>query len=101
MKTISIRELHTRTGHYVRHAAVEPITVTDRGATVAILQPAPAPARVTFAQRRLRRDIYVKGLPSRPLEPQAAWDGVRLALAVAATDRPTELQGAGNARGTA
>jgi prevent-host-death family protein len=52
--TISIRELHTRTGHYVRRAATEPITVTDRGATVAILQPAPAPTRVTFAQRRLR-----------------------------------------------
>lgn len=54
MKTISIRELHTRTGHYVRHAATEPITVTDRGETVAIIQPASAPARVTFAQRRLR-----------------------------------------------
>ena len=54
MKTISIRELHTRTGHYVRRAATEPITVTDRGETVAIIQPAPAPVRVTFAQRRLR-----------------------------------------------
>ncbi len=40
MKTISIRELHTRTGHYVRSAASEPITVTDRGQTVAIIQPA-------------------------------------------------------------
>lgn len=40
MKTISIRELHTRTGHYVRHAATEPITVTDRGQTIAVIQPA-------------------------------------------------------------
>ena len=54
MKTISIRELHTRTGHYVGRAATEPITVTDRGATVAIIQAAPTPTRVTFAQRRLR-----------------------------------------------
>jgi antitoxin (DNA-binding transcriptional repressor) of toxin-antitoxin stability system len=43
MKTISIRELHTRTGHYVRHSATEPITVTDRGQTVAIIQ-SPNPA---------------------------------------------------------
>jgi len=65
MKTISIRDLHTRTGHYVRRAATEPITVTDRGATVAILQPAPAPTRVTFAQRRLRPG-FIK-LQSKPL----------------------------------
>ena len=45
MKTISIRELHTRTGHYVGRAATEPITVTDRGATVAIIQAAPTPQR--------------------------------------------------------
>jgi antitoxin (DNA-binding transcriptional repressor) of toxin-antitoxin stability system len=42
MKTISIRELHTRTGHYVRQAATEPITVTDRGQTIAIIRPATA-----------------------------------------------------------
>lgn len=54
MKTISIRELHTRTGHYVRQAATEPITVTDRGRTVAKLVPVAEPARLTFAQRRLR-----------------------------------------------
>ncbi len=54
MKTISIRELHTRTGHYVRQAAAEPITVTDRGHTVARLVPVSEPARLTFAQRRLR-----------------------------------------------
>lgn len=54
MKTISIRELHTRTGHYVRQAATEPITVTDRGQTVARLVAIAEPARLTFAQRRLR-----------------------------------------------
>ncbi len=54
MKSISIRELHTRTGHYVRRAATEPIVVTDRGETVARLVPISEPAGVTFAERRLR-----------------------------------------------
>ena len=54
MKTISIRELHTRTGHYVRRAATEPITVTDRGEVVARLVPVTEPAGLTFARRRLR-----------------------------------------------
>ena len=58
MKTISIHELHTRTGHYVRRAATEPITV-------AILQPAPAPTRFTFAQCRLRPG-FLK-LQSKPM----------------------------------
>ena len=38
----------------MRRAAIEPITVTDGGAAVAIIQPAPGPARITFAPRRLR-----------------------------------------------
>lgn len=54
MKTVSIRELHTRTGHYVRRAATEPISVTDRGRTVARLVPASEPTGVSFANRRLR-----------------------------------------------
>jgi prevent-host-death family protein len=39
MKTISIRELHTRTGHYVRSAARQPIAVTERGTPIARLVP--------------------------------------------------------------
>ena len=40
MKTISIRELHLKTGRWVRHAASRgPIVVTDRGRRVAALQP--------------------------------------------------------------
>src|SRR5271154_7203555 len=40
MKTISIRELHMKTGRWVRHAASRgPIVVTDRGRRVAALQP--------------------------------------------------------------
>lgn len=54
MKTVSIRELHTRTGHYVRRAATEPIAVTDRGEVVARLLPKSEPTGVTFANRKLR-----------------------------------------------
>ena len=40
MKTISIRELHLKTGQWVRHAASRgPIVVTDRGRRVAALHP--------------------------------------------------------------
>ncbi len=40
MKTISIRELHLKTGQWVRRAASRgPIVVTDRGRRVAALQP--------------------------------------------------------------
>src|SRR5687767_8414934 len=45
MKTISIRDLHLKTGQWVRHAASRgPIVVTDRGRRVAALQPFDAAA---------------------------------------------------------
>jgi len=39
VKTISIKQLHARTGHWVRTAKVTPVIVTDRGERVASLQP--------------------------------------------------------------
>jgi prevent-host-death family protein len=36
--TVSIRDLHARTGHFVRKAAEMPIVVTDRGKPVAELK---------------------------------------------------------------
>ena len=36
---IAVRELHARTGHYVRKAARQPIIITDRGRRVAALRP--------------------------------------------------------------
>ena len=38
MKSISIKELHEATGRYVRQARVEPLIVTDRGVSVAVLK---------------------------------------------------------------
>ena len=35
MKTISLRELHNNTGKWARQAAVEDITLTDRGVPIA------------------------------------------------------------------
>jgi prevent-host-death family protein len=56
MKTISIRELHERTGEWVRQAVRhEQIIVTDRGEPVAALSPYSAPGSRgnKFKQRRL------------------------------------------------
>jgi len=38
MKTISIRDLHARTGAIIREAAVRPLQVSDRGRVVAVIQ---------------------------------------------------------------
>ena len=56
MKTVSIRELHERTGAWVRKAAeLGSITVTDRGRPVARLEAVEAPARQNpFLSRKLR-----------------------------------------------
>lgn len=44
MKTISIKELHARTGYWVRTAKTTPLIVTDHGEQIASLQPMPASA---------------------------------------------------------
>lgn len=56
MKTISIRELHQRTGTWVRKAAeLGAITVTERGKPLARLQAVPdASLENPFRTRRLR-----------------------------------------------
>ena len=55
MKTISIRELHEKTGEYVRRAAKHgEIYVTDRGRTVARIVPEhPTQEAPYFAARKL------------------------------------------------
>jgi prevent-host-death family protein len=53
MKTISIRELHTRTGELVREAARHgEIRVTDRGRVVAKIVPQAESAEVPYFARR-------------------------------------------------
>lgn len=55
MKTISIRELHAKTGHWLRQVAEErEVVVTERGRPVArMLPPAEAPAGNPFLKRKL------------------------------------------------
>lgn len=57
MKTISIRELHEKTGEWVRRSEqLGAIIVTDRGKAVARILPVEAAAAVNlFAARKLRR----------------------------------------------
>ena len=58
MKTISIRELHEKTGEWVRRSLkLGAITVTDHGKAVARIVPVEeaAPAANPFAARKLRR----------------------------------------------
>ena len=38
MRSISIKELHERTGKIVREAAQQPVIVTDRGTRIALLK---------------------------------------------------------------
>ena len=53
MKTISIRELHARTGKWVRHAAGQgQILVADNGRTVVRMVPEIAPPQPPYFARR-------------------------------------------------
>ncbi len=38
MKTVSLRDLHARTGALVREAARRPMQITDRGRVLAVIQ---------------------------------------------------------------
>ena len=57
MKTISIRELHEKTGAWVRRSVtLGPITVTDHGKVIAQIVPVEAPTATNpFAARKLRK----------------------------------------------
>ena len=44
MKTISIKQLHARTGYWAHIAKKTPLIVTDRGEKIASLQPVPESA---------------------------------------------------------
>ena len=59
MRRVSIRELHLRTGEWVRHAAAEGrIIITDRGRPVASLVPHEGhEAGTPFSARRLLPEL--------------------------------------------
>jgi antitoxin (DNA-binding transcriptional repressor) of toxin-antitoxin stability system len=74
--TVTIKELHARTGSYVRRAAKTPLHVTDRGRLVAVLA---APHLV--AQPRRKRALLPEYEALMALPPgndiQAALDEIR------------------------
>ncbi len=63
MKTVSIRDLHARTGAFVREAVRAPLQITDRGRVVAILQ---APSTAARAGVPLPdREAWISKLPKQ------------------------------------
>lgn len=67
MRTISIKELHERTGHWVRRVVEEQeVTVTERGRPIARLLPPPkAEVPNPFLRRRLLAGVAA--LLDRPI----------------------------------
>jgi len=67
MKTISIKDLHDKTGHWLRRVKAEgELIVTERGTPVArMLPPAKVPAGNPFARRKLVRGVA--SLMERPI----------------------------------
>lgn len=68
MKTISIKELHDKTGHWLRRVKAEgEVVVTEGGSPVARMLPPVAPAAGNpFAKRKLLRGVA--RLIERPIE---------------------------------
>lgn len=61
--TISIRELHARTGHFVRKSAEMPVIITDNGKPVAEIQRI---ASVSKAKRNAKDPDYWANRKLRP-----------------------------------
>jgi antitoxin (DNA-binding transcriptional repressor) of toxin-antitoxin stability system len=69
MKTISLKQLHAKTGSLVRRAARAPVQVTDRGQPIAIITGPGTPGEDIFGQiRRLRSRLALgRGESARDL----------------------------------
>ncbi len=70
---ISIRELHARTGHYVRKAAERRrVVITDRGKPIAELQPStPPPGGENPWKTRQLRPAFKKSMERGAFRPRA------------------------------
>jgi antitoxin (DNA-binding transcriptional repressor) of toxin-antitoxin stability system len=68
MKTISIRELHEKTGEWVRNAAkYGEVAVTDRGRTIARIVPQEEEVEIPYFARRKMSPAFRKLLESGKL----------------------------------
>lgn len=64
MKSITIRELHARTGALVRSAGAEGLLILDRGRPVAVLRHYVPPSGAGLPDRELE----ILGLPPIPMD---------------------------------
>jgi prevent-host-death family protein len=77
MKRISIRELHEKTGEYIRKAAKQgEILVTDRGKTVAKIVPQEETPPIPYFARRILNPGFRKLMKSGRL--RGGTDGTRI-----------------------
>jgi prevent-host-death family protein len=68
---VSVRELHARTGHYVRKAADrQRVIVTDNGRPIAELTAFTPLSSVPFFARRTLRPAFQKMVESGKLRPE-------------------------------
>ena len=78
MKTISIRELHEKTGEYIRKAAKEgEILITDRGKTVAKIVPQEDTPELPYFAKRVFTPGFRKLMKSGRL--RGGTDATRIA----------------------
>ena len=71
--TVSIRDLHARTGHFVRKAAEMPVIITDNGKPVAEIRPTAggkACEKAPYFARRKLRPGFKKLMESGALRPK-------------------------------
>lgn len=62
MKTITIKQLHAKTGSLVRRAARSPVQVTDRGQPIAVITGSAPPGVDVFGRiHRLRSRLSLGG----------------------------------------
>jgi antitoxin (DNA-binding transcriptional repressor) of toxin-antitoxin stability system len=54
MRKLSIKDLHSKTGMWVRQASSETIMITDRGEPIAQLQPITSKTSAPFPNRKLQ-----------------------------------------------
>jgi len=61
MKTVTIKQLHAKTGPLVRRAARSPVRVTDRGEAIAIITGTEASRQEVFQRIRALRSRLALG----------------------------------------
>ena len=76
---IPIRELHARTGHFVRKAAADMrVIITDNGKPVAQLQPLSAPAAEGTGRPTWKKRVLLPGFAAVMNQPVGGTDSTTI-----------------------